>query len=245
MSSGAMNVSSECPACKARTEHPAWVVVDAEDRPDVIDELRQGRLRSFDCPRCGRSTATNTSLLLDTRRRSPLLFAPDPKADEQRSREQLFASLQIHQRGSRKSGSRALPAVLPIPHDLIVIAVDRDIDDDLASCAAGTWRGESVALQRYGRWLAQVVRERRDADLKQAISSLVSEATDAAGFARVVRAHPVLLTDAADELLAAMQDVAEQDAPPDYERRVAEWRHLLRLCRRDGTEATLGKLRDA
>jgi len=124
------------------------------------------------------------------------------------------------------------------------IVVDRDVEDDVASFAAGMWRAESIALQRYGQWLAQVVRDRRDRELKRAVSALTQEGRDAAGFARVVRAHPVLLTDAADELLATMQDVAEQDAPPEYERCVAEWRRLLRLCRRDGVETILGPLKD-
>src|SRR5690348_14046855 len=96
MSSGAQRVPIKCPTCQARDEHVMWLVVDAADRPDLIDEIRQGHLRTFDCPQCGHSITTTTSLLVDARRRSPLLFAPDPGADDQRSREQLFASITIH-----------------------------------------------------------------------------------------------------------------------------------------------------
>jgi hypothetical protein len=244
VSSGAQNVSLACPACHVRSQLPMWLVIDAEDRPDLIDELRHGRLRTFNCPRCGKSVTMTTSLLVDTRRRSPLLFAPDPAADDQLSREQLFASIAIQAGHGAKAGSATIPAIVTIPHDLLPLVVDRDVEDDLASFAAGTWRAESIMLQRYGEWLARVVRDRRDRELKRAVSLLTQDARDSAGFARVVSAHPVLLTDAADELLATMQDVAEQDAPPEYEQCVAEWRRLLRLCRRDGVETILKQLKD-
>jgi predicted RNA-binding Zn-ribbon protein involved in translation (DUF1610 family) len=245
MSSGTGRVWYECPACGVPSDRELWLVVDAADRPDLIEDVRRGGLRTFDCPNCGQSVTTNTSMLVDSRRRSPLLFAPDPGMDAQRSREQFFASIVIYRRPHVGSGEWTLPPCLVLPFDLLAIAVGRDVDDDLAAWAAGEWRAESIALQRYGEWLAQVAQERQGADLKTAVELLVRDARDATGFARIVREHPVLLTDQADELLAIMQDVAEQDAPPEYEREIAKWRHLLRLCRRDGVEQVLGRLRDA
>ena len=245
MSSGAQQVAIKCPACGTRANQQMWLVVDAADRPDLIEKLRHGGLRTFLCGKCGRPVTTTTSLLVDSRRRSPLLFAVDPAADANLTREQFFASAIIHHGRSAGTGDWTIPHATPIPHDLLAVAVDRDVDDDIAAYSAGTWRAESIALQKYGDWLRQAVHQRRDAALKAAVQALIKDAPDAAGFARVVRAHPVLLSEVADDFLATLQDVSEEDAGPEYERQVAEWRQLLRMCRRDGVEAVLPKLRDA
>jgi hypothetical protein len=58
----------------------------------------------------------------------------------------------------------------------------------------------------------------------------------------VVRDHPELLDEDAEDLLGGLQQVVDTDAPPQYQRQLEEWRYLLRLCRRDGVEATLARL---
>jgi hypothetical protein len=227
-----------------------WVVIDAADRPDLIEDLRRGRLRTFECDRCCRSVTTTTSLLVDSRRHnSPLLFAPDPEADEERTRVQYFASVVKHRKranggGRPKEEQWTIPDALVIPHELLAIAVDRDVELDLAAYEPGKWIAESVALQRYGDWLGGVVRHRQEKQMRDAITALTKNGHSAVGFSEVVRGHQVLLTAEADKLLSTMQDVAEQEGQPAYEKQIAQWRHFLRLCRRDGLDTTLASLKE-
>jgi hypothetical protein len=252
VSSGLQQAAYTCAACGHEGCHGMWVVIDAADRPDLIEELRRGGLRSFDCDKCGRPVAATTSLLVDSRRaNSPLLFAPDPKADAQRTQEQFFASVVKHHRephkkkGNAKKEQWTIPDTLMIPYDLLRVAVDRDVELDIAARKAGKWIAASIVLERYGDWLGGVIREREDKRLKDAVTALTQNGHSPDGFKGVVLSHQILLTEDADRLLSSMQDVAEEEAEPERERLIALWRHFLRLCRRDGVEAGLASLNDA
>ena len=93
-------------------------------------------------------------------------------------------------------------------------------------------------------WLAEIGPPLFLVSLKRAVQEL-TEADDAAAFAGVVRRHLELLSDEADSLLGALQDVAANEGQPDYERQVEQWRFYLRRCREDGVEATLARIEDA
>jgi hypothetical protein len=218
-------------------------VIDAADQPELSDDVRAGRFLTFACEQCGRQVTRTTSLLFVSDRRSPMLFAPDPTADTRRTQEQLMASLMMAGDQS-EPGEFRLPPVLPVPHEILPLAARRHVSDDLDAWRAGTWNGDSIELQRYGAWLVNVGTMQLMTDVKDAVGELTT-VTDAASFADVVRRRPVLLTDEADALLRAMQEVSDAEAPMEYQREVEQWRHLLRLCRRDGVESTLGRLRDA
>lgn len=231
----------QCSACGARGERETWVVLDASDRPDLFAALRRGELRLLPCPRCRKPVATTTSLLVDSRRRSPLLFAEDPTAGEERTKVQLFHSLAMH-REPRGAGEWQAPPVLPISHELLPFAATRDVEDDIAAKKAGEWRAESVILQKYGAWLDDMIQMRRGAHLKSAIDA-IDDVRDPASFASIVRAHPLLLSDDAAEMLSVMHEALDEEGgSPHQDLHLSQVRHLLRLCRRDGVDTVLKAL---
>src|SRR5438067_1181623 len=65
-----------CPACGARFETDAWTLVDAADRSDLAQALRDGSLNVATCPKCGVQTAAGIALLSE----NPALLADDAAA---------------------------------------------------------------------------------------------------------------------------------------------------------------------
>ncbi len=240
MASGLGEVAFECPHCGRRRSQKSWVVVDFGDHPELAEEIATGRLNIFPCPQCGQPGCTTKSLLVDLRRNVPLLFAPDRHADEQLTREQLFASMVIH-RGKKGPGEWVTPRALPVEHELLPIVVARDLEADLIALQSGSWQADSIALQRYGKWLETVVAAGREDEMKAAYETLVRRSDGSKSLTEVVRAHPILLSEEADRRLERLQDMFEDDGPPEAEKQVRHWRFLLRLCRRDGVDKVLGR----
>jgi CpXC protein len=240
MSSYRQDVSYVCGACEHHGMRPTWLVVDAADRPDVLEDVVAGRMQTFACDNCEAPITRTTSLLVLSGRASQPLFAADPGADARLTQEQLMVSLSAAFRDQQVD---RYPGVLPIPHDLLPVAAGRDVDDDLEASRAGTFSAGTVELQRYGDWLAEIGPARFHARVKEAVTELTG-AGDAAAFAAVVRRRPELLSDEADALLGALQDVTVDEGQPEMERRVEQWRFLLRRCREQGVEQTVAQLRD-
>src|SRR5258708_36043349 len=53
----------QCPRCGNRQEGPAWRILDARERPDVLADLRPG-LVFVVCPACGTEAAIEAPMLL-------------------------------------------------------------------------------------------------------------------------------------------------------------------------------------
>ena len=240
MSSYCQEITYRCAACEHHGERWTWLVIDASDQPELAEKLCAGRLRTYNCDQCCAELMRTTSLMFVPPKGSPILFAPDPEASEQLTREQLMASFAAARRDGRANEESEL---LSISHELMPVAASRELEDDLKAVRGGLLIADSDELQRYVDWLGTVERSRLERQLREAVTALTT-AQHAAGFADVVRRYPVLLGEEADELLRAMQYVVDDEAGREYQRSVEEWRHLLRRCRRDGVEETLSRLRD-
>jgi hypothetical protein len=67
-----------------------WIVVDVDERPDLLARLRAGTLHDMACPGCGHVAAVNAPVLIYRPGAEPaLLFSPanggDPEQDEQQA----------------------------------------------------------------------------------------------------------------------------------------------------------------
>ena len=66
-----------CPNCQAPFEAGVWLIVDASERPDLIEALLQGRLHDLACPACGHTGQVDAPLLLYRPAEAPVLvFSP-------------------------------------------------------------------------------------------------------------------------------------------------------------------------
>jgi hypothetical protein len=71
-----------------------WVIVDVAERPDLLEQLREGSLHDLTCPRCGHTATVNAPLLVYRPGAEPaLLFSPPRGDDPARDEEQATALL--------------------------------------------------------------------------------------------------------------------------------------------------------
>jgi hypothetical protein len=94
------SIDLTCPACDARFETDAWTLVDAAERSDLAEALRDGSLNMAICPKCGVQTAASVALLFHDPAGRRVYFAVPPNVGEyvwrERAQElhhQLVASL--------------------------------------------------------------------------------------------------------------------------------------------------------
>ena len=76
-----------CPACGAGFEADVWTLVDAAERPDLSQALRDDALDVVACPSCGHRMAAGAPLLFHEPAGRRVYFAVPPGADEHAWRE--------------------------------------------------------------------------------------------------------------------------------------------------------------
>ena len=81
-----------CRACGEAFAADVWVIVDTEERPDLLAKARGGTLHDLTCPHCGHTATLNTALLLLRPHGAPaLLFSPRRGGDREADEEQAAA----------------------------------------------------------------------------------------------------------------------------------------------------------
>jgi hypothetical protein len=82
------SIELTCPACGTGLAADAWTLVDAAERPDLAQALRDGALNMAACPSCGAAVAADAPLLFHDPATRRVYFAVPPGADEYAWREQ-------------------------------------------------------------------------------------------------------------------------------------------------------------
>lgn len=84
-----------CPSCGAAFDAEVWLLVDAAERPDLAQALRDGTLDRVTCPRCGFSGPSGAPLLYHHPERKRVYFAAPAGVEEHRWREQAQSLLYV------------------------------------------------------------------------------------------------------------------------------------------------------
>lgn len=84
-----------CPACGKDFESEVWMIVDADEREDLVEALRRGTLNVTRCPHCGNEGPVGAPLLYHNAALQRVLFAGDPSVPEHELREQARALLTL------------------------------------------------------------------------------------------------------------------------------------------------------
>jgi hypothetical protein len=64
MASISISTEGACQGCNAEQTLEIWLVVDADERPDLIRRICDGGMREFPCPRCGAVTVSPEPLMI-------------------------------------------------------------------------------------------------------------------------------------------------------------------------------------
>ncbi len=77
-----------CPQCGHRFAAEVWLIVDAAERPDLLEKAQQGTLHEVACPNCGPIGQLDAPLLLFRPDATPpLLFSPAQETSAEQDRE--------------------------------------------------------------------------------------------------------------------------------------------------------------
>ena len=89
-----------CRACGQPVEAEVWIIVDVDERPDLLARLQSGALHDFACPGCGHVATLNAPLLIyRPGAEPPLLFSPAHGGDPAQHEEQATALLGLFREG--------------------------------------------------------------------------------------------------------------------------------------------------
>jgi len=88
----------KCPACHTPLSVKAWLLIDLQERPDLLKRIGSDTLNTLICPNCNNKTGLDLPLLLYRADGDPpLLFSPSrqiPRERESRQLAQLLSQLQ-------------------------------------------------------------------------------------------------------------------------------------------------------
>jgi hypothetical protein len=197
-------VELPCPSCGRQFDAQVWLVVDRSERPDLAGLLVEGKLNEATCPHCSAAGGIN----------HPLLY-------HDADREQMLCALPLTVRGES--------AAREIIGDLL-----RGLVASIPEHRRRLYLGD-VAIVAELDGLRTALLEQIDADndlveqrlLGAALQALLN-AVGQTELERVIAEHRrLLLTERADQALAAIQRDSRAAADRELERRAREARAIL------------------
>ena len=215
-----------------------WLVVDGEERPDLLRRAGEGEFTPPRCPECGAEAGVRGQLSLLIRRpdkRPEILFGSAAPQDTDRVREQAQLSMMMLNRG------RTQPAdgdAIIVPYELLAVMAPRDVNADADALDAGSFTALSPELQRYRDWLRRYADERFEQATKPVVLSLL-QADSQADLREIIASHPILLDPRVDTLFGHLAEVAEQEGQPQMAYTAQVRRDLLRRAREQGIDQAL------
>ncbi|NTW01364.1 MAG: hypothetical protein HGA19_08630 [Oscillochloris sp.] len=216
-----------CPSCGADFATAIWLILDAQEQPAVVDELRRGTLNMVTCPHCGSNGPAGAPLLFHDAQARRVIFAGSPDTAEYEVREQ----------------ARDLHAILvgSIPEELRrPYLADVDIAQDVAGVAHLLQRMErrhrvppspivatppqSVSVETPRQGISTEAVE--DPPLLVAVQKLM-EASSPEDLEQVLAVYPVLRDPTTNSILAQLADVAIEQRAYAIADSLHQARHLL------------------
>lgn len=250
------HIELTCPHCQGSFASDLWLIVDSQEQPTLVEDLRSEHLNRVRCPHCGKASLPPTPLLVHDSAAQRVWFAPPPGLDELTWREQarelhavLVGSIPLDERKVylsdvqiaqdvgglahmlRKAGRRDKPAH-PVGKPISSVLPHLSEPHPAASPAPTPPPAPADEPASTPQTEAQT-----EARMLQAIQALL-EAPHAEAMAAVLEQYPLLHTPAASIALEELADVAVEQR----EHSTAEALHRARLWLdsvRMGTGATL------
>jgi CHAT domain-containing protein len=265
--SHAQPITLTCPACGTSHTADIWLIVAPDERPDLVEQIRNGTLHTATCPQCGQTHTPDAPLLIfRPTAASPILFSPAQQTTSEQDQQHAAALIGILRQHLGAAWNDAWLAQGPVvvPRPMLLVALTDDPAAALQELAVQMQQTLDELRQRDPEAFAML-----EAAARQAMAALLAAdqtpdeapasaaTTDASALIqaldaflnartwtdsyREVQAHPELLSDEAlallEQRIAAACTVGNSRAVAFFEEHLS----LLRRCREVGAAAAFAE----
>ncbi|MCB0129778.1 MAG: hypothetical protein KDD78_02980, partial [Caldilineaceae bacterium] len=114
-----------CPDCRRIFSAPIWLLVDGQERPDLLAQAQAGTLHDLACPQCGRTWGVDAPLLLYRPGQEPLIIvSPAQQTTREQDQEQANGLLSMLATALGPTWQDAwLAAIQTVPRQLLPAAL--------------------------------------------------------------------------------------------------------------------------
>ena len=126
----AQSTTINCPNCKQEYDIILWMIIDANERPDLIDKIKDGSLHTATCPHCGKEISFDLPLLLFFADREPhLVFSLQERTTREQDEQALAQLLSILSRNLGKIWQENfLESFAPLPYHTLPVFLEQGLD---------------------------------------------------------------------------------------------------------------------
>ena len=139
-------ITLTCPACGTSHTADIWLIVAPDERPDLVEQIRNGSLHTVTCPQCGQTHTLDAPLLIfRPTAEPPILFAPAQQTSTEQDQQHAAELIGILRQRLGAAWNDAWlaqgPAVVQRPMLLVALTDD-----------------PAAALQGLAAWMQQAPR---------------------------------------------------------------------------------------
>lgn len=127
-----------CPNCRRPFTADIWLIIDASERPDLLDRSRAGTLHDLPCPHCDHAGQVDAPILIYRPGETPpLLFSPARRTTAEQDRGQAEGLLgYLHHALGAAWRDEWLETMPTVPRDFLPAALSDDPETAMRQMAA-------------------------------------------------------------------------------------------------------------
>ena len=240
-----------CPRCGQSFEAELWLIVDAAERPDLLEKIQSGTLHQMVCPHCQFQGEVDAPLLLynpplplgapfgdDKGPGVRVLFSPARRTTAEQDQEQARDLLErLRQSLGDAWQDDWLEDIQTVPRQILPLILGDDPEAALRQIVAQAQQ----ELERLREEDPETYRQMEERARQMLASQPLLETLQAFFQAdtwnesqRIVEQHPELLDEEADKLLTQLIQAAKNQGDQNAVDLFQEHQELLRACRVKG-----------
>jgi CHAT domain-containing protein len=235
-------ITLTCPACGTSHTADIWLIVAPDERPDLVEQIRNGSLHTVTCPQCGQTHTLDAPLLIfRPTAEPPILFAPAQQTSTEQDQQHAAELIGIlRQRlGAAWNDAWLGQGLTVVPRPMLLVALTDDpalVQAVNAFLNARTWIDSYREVQAHPELLS----DEALAMLDQAIAA--ARAANNADAVAFFEAHRALLRRCrevgaaaafAEKIGVSVEQIRGVDAetalPPEVQQMIARITQLNRI----------------
>jgi CHAT domain-containing protein len=122
-------ITLTCPACGTSHTADIWLIVAPDERPDLVEQIRNGTLHTATCPQCGQTRTLDAPLLIFRPTAAPpILFSPAQQTTSEQDQQHAAALIGILRQHLGAAWNDAWLAQGPAvaPRQMLLVALTDD-----------------------------------------------------------------------------------------------------------------------